>query len=403
MRFIDRTIRIPLPTREKISRRKGFAPWAVALCVTVGLADTALAVPTVSQASGAFNHKAIVTITGSGFGSKATAAPLVWDDASGTNVLSKWSGYWPDIALNPNGTRNLSGDMQYMSAPVLGANPPHNRTGRYLTGLHGSCGNFHTGQDVAVWKDFTRVEGGFVYFSWYNYVNPNWGFTGGMMPEDGNFKIFGYSVQGSIYELPNNWYIAQWDGAGRGLYSATATNYETIINDDSGGSGLIGGVFQGAMINPLGGAWVKQEVLIKVSSSAGLLQMFENGFRNVNYTGRTDAYPNTGRSAGIGGFARSCENPNNRRYFADIYMDTSAQRVVLGNASTYATSTIREMQIPTSWADGSINVTVNLGKFSLGQTAYLYVFDATGTPNAAGIPVTVGADGLTRPTNLRVL
>lgn len=374
----------------------------------VGLADTASAAPTVTQASGTFNHRAIVTITGAGFGTKATAAPLVWDDATGTNVLSKWSGYWPTNALfGPGTTPNPGGNMQYMSAPVLGANPPHNRTGRYLTGLHGSCGNALTGQNVAVWKNFTKVEGGYIYFSWYNYVNPGWGFTGGMSPADGNFKIFGYSVQGSIYELPNNWYISQWDGAGRGLYSATATNYETIINDDSspasGLTQLSGQVFQKAMINPLGGAWVKQEVLIKVSTGAGFLKMWENGFQNVNYTGGTDAYPGTGRSAGIGGFARSCENPNNRRYFADIYMDTSAQRVMLGNAPTYAASTIREMQIPTSWADGSINVTVNLGKFSLGQTAYLFVFDATGTENATGIPVTVGADGLTRPTNLRVL
>jgi hypothetical protein len=362
------------------------------------------AAPAISQVSGTYNHRATVIITGSGFGAKATATPLVWDDASGTNVLSKWSGYWPDAALNPNGTANPSGNMQYLSAPVLGANPPHNRTGRYLTGLHGSCGNFHTGQDVAVWKDFTRVEGGYVYFSWYNYVNPGWVFTGGMSPQDGNFKIFGYSVQGSIYEIPNNWYISQWDGAGRGLYSATATNYETIINDDSSGSGLTqssGQTFQGPMINPLGGAWVKQEVLIKVSSSAGLLQMFENGFRNVNYTGRTDAYPGTARSAGIGGFARSCESLNNRRYFADIYMDTSAQRVVLGNAATYAASTLREMQIPTTWSDGSISISVNLGKFSEGQTAYLYVFDATNTVSATGVPVTVGNNRLTPPPNLR--
>jgi len=32
---------------------------------------------------------------------------------------------------------------------------------------------------------------------------------------------------------------------------------------------------------------------------------------------------------------------------------------------------------------------VNLGSFSTGQTAYLFVFDSTGTPSASGFPVTV--------------
>jgi hypothetical protein len=210
-----------------------------------------------------------------------------------------------------------------------------------------------------------------------------------MSPRDGNFKIFGYSRQGSIYELPNNWYISQWDGGGNGLYSATATDYETIVNDDS--SQMNGGVFFGHMINPLNASttWVKQEVLIKMSSAAGFIKMWEDGFQNVNYTGITDPYQNTARSAGPGGFARACGSMNNRRYFADLYMDTTQQRVVLGNASTYVNSTIREMQIPTSWNDTSIGISVNLGKFSSGQTAYLYVFDESGSTSATGFPVVI--------------
>src|SRR5690348_14890062 len=85
--------------------------------------------PTVTQAMGTFAHKGAVTITGSGFGTKPQAAPLVWDDASGTNVLDKWSGYWPTTA--PTSSSN----MQYMT-PIRGVNPPHNRVGKYLTGAH---------------------------------------------------------------------------------------------------------------------------------------------------------------------------------------------------------------------------------------------------------------------------
>src|SRR5437660_1550173 len=320
---------------------------------------------------------------GLAFGTKVQAAPLVWDDASGTNVLAKWSGFWPDGAPTP------SSNMQYMTAPILAVNPPHNRVGRYLTGAHEDSANFHTGQDVAVWKNFNKVEGGYLYLSYYSFVNPGWVFTGGMTPQDGNFKTFGYSVQGSIYELPNNWYEAQWDGGGLGLWSQTATNYETIINDDS--SQLNGGVFWGHMINPLGGAWVKREILIKTSSTnGGAITITENnGTPSVTYTGITDPYPGTARSAGPGGFARSGNSVLNRRYFADLYMDTTPQRVVLANNVVYAAATITELQIPTSWSDTSIGITVNLGSFSTGQTAYLFVFDSTGTPSASGFPVTV--------------
>src|SRR5712691_3388410 len=78
-------------------------------------------IPVIRSATGTLSHKSAVTIAGTGFGSKAQAAPLVWDDASGTNVLAKWSGYWPDGAPTP------SSNMQYMTAPILGGSPPHNR------------------------------------------------------------------------------------------------------------------------------------------------------------------------------------------------------------------------------------------------------------------------------------
>jgi hypothetical protein len=364
-------------TARDAAGNSGIATVAVTFSSATGSA------PTVTQATGTFAHGGTVTITGTGFSTKAQAAPLVWDDASGTNVLNKWSGYWPDGAPTP------SSNMQYLAAPVLGVKPPHNRVGRYLTGAHEDSGNFHTGQDVAVWKDFNKVEGGYLYLSYYSFVNPGWVFTGGMTPEDGNFKTFGYSVQGSIYELPNNWYEAQWDGQGRGLFSQTATSYETIINDDS--SQLNGGVFWGHMINPIGGAWVKREILIKTSSTnGGAITITENnGTPSVTYTGITDPYAGIARSAGPGGFARSCNSVLNRRYFADLYMDTTPQRVVLANNVVYAAATITELQIPTSWSDTSIGITVNLGAFSTGQTAYLFVFDSTGTPSALGFPVTV--------------
>lgn len=328
---------------------------------------------------GNLTHGSPFTVTGSGFGSKATAAPLIWDNCSSADgtlpTATYWDGCWPTSA--PTSSCN----MQYRPSGVLGISPPHANTGGYLTGAHEDSTSHLTGLNVAIWIDYTKANGDYLYFSWYNFVNPGWVFTGGTFPEDGNFKIFGYSVQGSIYESPNNWYISQWDGLGRGLYSATDPDYSTIINDDSGGSGLTqtgGETWQGAMINPLAGAWVKQEVQIKIDPTSGRLEMWENNGRNVDYTGRTDNYPGSGRSIGLGGFARSSNNANNRRYFADIYVDNSFRRLVLANNATYASATIVEPQPCTAWADGSITATCNKGALSAGAV-YPFVQTAAGT------------------------
>jgi hypothetical protein len=56
---------------------------------------------------------------------------------------------------------------------------------------------------------------------------------------------------------------------------------------------------------------------------------------------------------------------------------------------SYTKATIIEPQPHVTWADGSIHLTVNLGKLS-GGTAYVFVFDASNARSAVGLPVSVG-------------
>jgi hypothetical protein len=60
--------------------------------------------------------------------------------------------------------------------------------------------------------------------------------------------------------------------------------------------------------------------------------------------------------------------------------------------------------VPVAWSADVIRATVNLGGFTPGQAAYLYVVDETGAPNASGYPVVVAgpAGGIGSPANLRV-
>ncbi|MGH9160547.1 MAG: hypothetical protein ACRD2X_11270 [Vicinamibacteraceae bacterium] len=145
--------------------------------------------------------------------------------------------------------------------------------------------------------------------------------------------------------------------------------------------------------NPVG-RWVKLEYIAKWSSgSDGMIQIYENGRKVLGYRGRTDAAPGTTRVEAIGGFARPYGRPDNWRYFADMYLDTTFSRVMLGNASTLEDSTKREVQSPTKWSDSSITLSVNLGIFNEGETAYVYVVDSNGNVNEKGYPIRVGGSG----------
>jgi len=345
-------------------------------------AGSVLAAPVVQQASGTLDHKSTVTLTGSAFGSKPTAAPLVWDDASGTNILDKWDGAWPD--------NNPTYNTTYRS-PIRGIPLPHSHDSMYIAGGQGDNLGANLGYSVLVYKNLPSVAFPFyVYASWYQQWDPQWVFF-----SDGtdNQKTFAYSVCCGPYQMPNNWYL----GYNFPFSSATSSG-QWNINDD--GNSLQNPDQNGhnhwwAMAtNPFSSQWIKNEVALKLTDQTdGYVKLWEDGVLKMDYAGSTDKYGGNARTVGIGGYARPYGQPNNWRYFSDVYVDTALARVVLANNQTLSQATIIEPQIPTGWSDSSISFTVNLGKFTAGQTAYLFVVDPSGDSNAVGLPVTVGGTG----------
>ena len=366
--------------------------------------------PIVGSVSGAWDHGATVTLSGGNFGVKATAAPIVWDDASGEAnnpraVLDKWAGYWPDASPEPEA------NMMY-KVPFGAVGLPHSHITQYLTGAHADSGNFHTGQDVMVWANYDNVDGTGIYVSFYYRVDARWTDAGSMTPVDGNFKRFDISAAVDPYASPNNWYEAIWSADGSGLNSdpGHADQFSYSMNDDTsytaglqnpqedGGPGVFFGS-DGSALNPFT-QWIKAEYILRSSAALngdGRVIYHENNRpEGIDYTGRMDGFPGTLRAVGIGGFARACNSIGNRRYFADLYVDTTrsglgAPRVVLADSPTYSSATITELQVPSAWSTGAITATVNLGRFTAGQMAYVFVFDANNEHNAVGFPVVVGS------------
>jgi hypothetical protein len=361
-------------------RTRGRACRTLSVVVSVGLfvaVRTALSAPVVQQVSGTFDHKGTITIRGTGFGSKPTAAPLVWDDATGNTILDKWDGAWPNL---------LPGYNTGYYNPMNGVSPPHSHDARYIAGAHAGSVGAYSGIDVVFFKNFPLQAFPFyVYASWYQRADSHWVFGG-----DNNYKTFAYSVCCSPYELPNDWFTAYGPPhPGSITDSAQWTigdNANSLQNPDANGNNA----WWDSGVNPMAGEWAKVEIAVKVTSQTdGYVKVWENGRQVMNYAGSTDKYAGNRRTVGIGGFARNA-GLQNWRYFADAYLDTTLTRVVLADKPVLAQATIIENQIPSAWTDSSITATVNLGRFAQGQSAYLFVVDSSGTASAAGLAATAG-------------
>jgi hypothetical protein len=90
------------------------------------------------------------------------------------------------------------------------------------------------------------------------------------------------------------------------------------------------------------------------------------------------------------------EDATRHIYVDNVYVDNTRARVELCDTPAFPTGALTahcEVQIPSSWSSSSIQATVNVGTFSNGQTAYLYVVDSQGLVNLVGMPVTIGGSG----------
>jgi hypothetical protein len=334
--------------------------------------------PSIASASGPIVHKGSVTISGAGFGAKAQAAPVVWDDASGSDIRQKWSGAWPNVNAATNTTYRI---------PQRGITLPHGRASRYIAGAHYPGTDAAAGYNVMFWKNRTIASyPAYTYASWYQRMDSGWVFGGS--GSDNNLKAFAVSVCCSPYEMPNNWYISYNEGP----RNRTQTS-NWIIGDDFLPQGANiqdpdlnnhSATYWQSYVNPMAGAWSKIEVEIKYSKGTdGYIKMWENGALRIDHRGHNDRLPGNQRTEGIGGYARE-RAPANWRYFSDVYLDYTRARVVLANSATLASATIIEPQIPATWTDGAITFAANLGKLS--GSAWLHVINADGRAST-GFPV----------------
>jgi hypothetical protein len=367
--------------------------------------------PTGVFGSNNLTHGQPFTITGSGFGTKATVTPLMVDrqqTAGSGAVSSVWSGATPTAA--PAGYNTQQWALGTVFPTGFNPGAPNTHVKGIIGGSHYETGG-SSGQAVSTWLNYTIPGWPVPTLCAYRWRgDPNWVYGQGV-PADDNTKCYVFGLNWG--EFPQaNYYLAYGD-PGPGSNSITsfqmtsdgaATSPAILQNPDANGNSGI--YFKDVSTpNPYNG-WLPWEVMSVLTNQTGLagggyIKAFMGTNQFVNYAGSTDTSSNLASGMAINGYpnrtfeipspyARS-QNPNNWVYWADVYFDIGAQNqsavpnVVLGDQPTWAACTTRVYQVPTAWADGSITFTCWAGEFPVGSSVYIHVTNGSGTiQNAVG-------------------
>lgn len=316
----------------------------------------AFAAPSITSTSGTVSDGNTVTISGSAFGAKATAAPIKWDDfedgTSGTALATvdpSWSAYSGTGALYTN-TDSHTGSLSVQNDASGGGS-------NYETNVY----EFSPASDEVFISMWIKVE-----------TDGSWGSCNNKMTRIGTTEDGTNIYHDAGFKLSDYPYLFYNDG-----------NTSTYFNAPD----------QSLTDAPLNTWWHLQmyEKLSTIGGTDG--EVFGNavGYHLEEFTGennRSTDFSLTGIFMGLA--VDSCDVVTRVIYADDVYIDRTQARVELGNASTYSACTHREMQIPSAWSTSSVDVTVNTGTFATDDVAYLYVVDETGAVNSTGYEVTVG-------------
>lgn len=317
-----------------------------------GLSGSA-AVPGVTTVSGSFSKGQTVTISGSNFGTKSPAAPLVWADF--------------ENGLNPStlGVQRTWSEVQSMAASSEGTNGS-----KGLKATDGS-GKWTLRVDYNAW---TRDNQKFYVFK----------------RQKKNFAVTSASQNWKVWRM--------WPAGARGYPNIYyATNNSRVFVE-----GTNVGAWTTAFDNKNG--WTAFEIIGKASSASGRA----DGQLSVRWDGsqvvRADKLLTRSSSMPalmtcnyvVQGVLANSQiwapgwSSANRLWVDDVYVDTTWSRVMIGEASTFAACKKLEIQIPKTWSTSSISFVANPGSFTNGSKVYVYVFDSNGNVNATGAALNIG-------------
>lgn len=314
----------------------------------------AIAAPSTPSAQSNIQHGASVTVTGTNFGTKATAAPLLWDSIDGSYAGITNGGVVPVGSSYPWMESSGDYDVHFKTT-----NPRGKWTAKYtntgstsVTDKAGLGGRYFPGTTV-------------LYTSWWLYVSAN-----ACISSDKWNRYFTSDYSGQII----------WQPVSKTIYQEGNVDYTTWEDPTCG--------------NP--GYWQRMEEIVDSTASPYpavymAVDNEPNASQPLNSNGSISGNINL---VGAIGYDSSNEEGTQRPTidWGEIYIDNTRARVEICNNSVKANATHCEIQIPSAWdgvsATNSITFTVNQGSFADDSSAYLFIIDPVGDASAAGELVT---------------
>jgi hypothetical protein len=345
------------------------------LCATACLAlvvgaGGALGAPSISSTSGTFSHGNSVTVSGSGFGTKSTAAPALFEDfEDGTDGdLLSGTSFWMVCSDNPTADKpQFSDDELRHSRSALSAKFTE-----------------YTGQDIAYSPDL-GLDGQRVYIDlWMRF---QWA----SLDKQHQNKLFKLqsdvndngSSNPASYPLITVYYW-RYDGGSTSTYIPFANSGGIIVQDS---------------ISPPADApgwehWQMELLTNDIGYADGEYRAWRNGILVA------EAYNLEIRLEGedyfkclwLGRFLGNHDGTlSTTHYYDDVCVDESWARVEVGDRPDWYDCAVRELQIPSQWSTSSIAATLKQNSLKAGA-AWLYVFDGDGNVSNAQ-PVTITVSG----------
>ena len=327
------------------------------------------AAPSVTGVSGTVAQDEAVVINGSAFGTKSTAAPLVWDNfESGTNN-AQIEGASPVVGTAWEVYTSGSTKPVYDTSVSM-------RTNSSVCARN----DFYLGPDydVCLAKTVSMPSAGsevFASFYWRyhkrstNYADNNKPFIIWHEPDGTPMTYTGFGDP----------------GVGDGALRAGVEDSPGPSNDGPG--------YGDSDLADLNDTWARIDMYLKQSTASTNDGEFKTWINNSLKLNDTSVSTRTGADLWnfvlIGAFIR--QNQPVQVYIDDVYIDNTLSRVEIGDNATFANCTHREIQIPSAWSNTEITVTVNAGSFVADNTAYLFVVDSNGVASA-GYEVTIGGE-----------
>lgn len=337
----------------------------------------------ISAVSGTLTQGSSVTITGTSFGTKSTAAPLKYEDFQSITVGSQIPTSTAPGPAWHNGVDNI-GVLPVVATTLLRSGTPYTRnmqcawTSALVDANRGSSNVFLDGLSLTK----------FVLDCWF-YADTS-GTAGG---RPGNSKPFRFHNTNAGNP---NLYIGTTDP------TASNTNSWAVARDGTTDGGVP--TFMSSGGGPLHDVWVHFQFIVDLGSGNGALDSTAIArindvayFSHIGDLGLTAtgfyAFPEfwlgnyLNNNTPGGGWSGTWY-----QYWESVYLDSTWARVEIGNNVTYASCTHREVWIPSAWSATSVTATLNRGSFGATDSVWLFVVDSANVASA-GFPIQLGAAG----------